>query len=185
MGVNSTKVYEQYPEWQNLSRFTLNTMYDDVKFITNYEQSRAVVADKHTKIVIAGSGMMEGGRILHYLNNHIENDRNTLIFVGFQGEGTRGRAIIEGSDEIKFFGNYRKVKCQIRSISSLSAHGDQAEIMEWLTHFERPPKRIFLNHGEPHQSDALRVKLQHELGWKVSIPKLNESFTLTYNATIT
>ena len=185
MGVNSTKVYEQYPEWQNLSRFTLNTMYDDVKFITNYEQSRAVVADKHTKIVIAGSGMMEGGRILHYLNNHIENDRNTLLFVGFQGEGTRGRAIIEGSDEIKFFGNYRKVKCQIRSISSLSAHGDQAEILEWLTHFERPPKRIFLNHGEPHQSDALRVKLQHELGWKVSIPKLNESFTLTYNATIT
>ena len=185
MGVNSTKVYEQYPEWQNLSRFTLNTMYDDVKFITNYEQSRAVVADKHTKIVIAGSGMMEGGRILHYLNNHIENDRNTLLFVGFQGEGTRGRAIIEGSDEIKFFGNYRKVKCQIRSISSLSAHGDQAEILEWLTHFERPPKRIFLNHGEPHQSDALRVKLQHELGWKVTIPKLNESFTLTYNATIT
>ena len=178
MGVNSTKVYEQYPEWQNLSRFTLNTMYEDVKFITNYDQSRAVVTDKHTKIVIAGSGMMEGGRILHYLNNHIENDRNTLLFVGYQGEGTRGRAIIEGSDEIKFFGNYRKVKCQIRSISSLSAHGDQHEMIDWLKHFEHPPKRIFINHGEPHQSDALRVKLQHELAWNVAIPKLGESYTL-------
>jgi metallo-beta-lactamase family protein len=178
MGINSTKVYEQYPEWQNLSRYVLSTMYDDVQFITNFEQSRAVVADKHSKIVIAGSGMMEGGRILHYLNNHIENERNTLLFVGYQGEGTRGRAIIEGSDEVKFFGKYRKVRCQIRSISSLSAHGDQAEMIEWLNNFSTPPKKVFLNHGEPHQTDALRVKITHQFGWKVCIPKLGETIQL-------
>lgn len=179
MGVNSTKVYEQYSEWQNISHYELTRMYEDVIFISNFEQSRATVADKHPKIVIAGSGMMEGGRILHYLNNHIENERNTLLFVGYQGEGTRGRAILEGSKEIKFFGEYRQVKCQIRSISSLSAHGDQKEMIDWLRNFEKAPKDIFLNHGEPHQSDAFRVKIEDEFGWKAKIPKLNSEYILS------
>jgi metallo-beta-lactamase family protein len=138
-----------------------------------------MVADKHPKIVIAGSGMMEGGRILHYLNSHIENEKNTLLFVGYQGEGTRGRAIIEGSKEIKFFGEYRQVNCQVREISSLSAHGDQTEMIDWLRNFEKPPKKIFLNHGEPHQTDALRAKIEFELGWEVIIPSLNSEYILS------
>jgi metallo-beta-lactamase family protein len=122
--------------------------------------------------------MIEGGRILHYLNNHIENKNDTLLFVGFQGEGTRGRAIMEGATEIKFFGEYRQVRCQIRSIGSLSAHGDRNEMIDWLRGFRHEPKRIFLNHGEAHQSDALRQKICHELNWNVVIPKLQEPFIL-------
>lgn len=178
MGINATNVYNRYHDWQSISSYEINNMYRDVTFITDIEQSKALVRDRNPKIILAGSGMIEGGRILHYLNNHIENKNDTLLFVGFQGEGTRGRAIMEGATEIKFFGEYRKVRCQIRSIGSLSAHGDRDEMIDWLRGFRHEPKKIFLNHGELHQSDALRQKICHELNWNVVIPKLQESFIL-------
>lgn len=178
MGINSTNVYKTYKEWQNLSRYNLEHMYNGIIFINDYEHSRATVADKKPKIVLAGSGMMEGGRILHYLFNHIENSRNTLLFVGYQGDGTRGRAIIEGSQEIKIFGEYKTVNCKIESLSSLSAHADQQEILDWLKHFDEAPSSIFLNHGEPHQTDALRARIEHELKWKVILPKMHTKYNL-------
>ena len=179
MGINSSNVYDRYHELQNIPRLEITKMYDDVHFVSDPKISKEVCMDKKPKIVLAGSGMIEGGRILHYLNNHISSKINTLLFVGYQGEGTRGRAIVNGNDEIKFFGQYRKVECEIASISSLSAHADQNEIIEWLQNFEVKPKKIFLNHGEPHQSDALRTKIQHELNWDCEIPKLNSKFELT------
>jgi metallo-beta-lactamase family protein len=122
--------------------------------------------------------MMEGGRILHYLNNHIEGENNTLLFVGYQGDGTRGRKIIEGGREIKFFGEYRKVNCHIASISSLSAHADQNEMIEWLKNFKVAPSKLFLNHGEAHQTENLRMKIVEELNWVVEIPKLGDEYQL-------
>lgn len=161
MGINSTNVYDRYPDLHNLSRYVINKMYETAHFISDYEQSRAVVADNKPKIVLAGSGMIEGGRIIHYLNNHMNNPKNTLLFVGFQGAGTRGRAILEGAKEIKFFGEYHRVNCQIKSIMGLSGHADQGELIEWLNGFKSMPKKIFLNHGEPHQRDALRTKINY------------------------
>ena len=161
MGINSTNIYDKYSELHNLSGYKIKHMYDIAQFISDYEQSRSVVQDGSPKIVLAGSGMIEGGRIIHYLNNHMDNPKNTLLFVGYQGEGTRGRAILEGAKEIKFFGEYHKVRCQIRSIMGLSGHADQNELIDWLKGFHTLPKLIFLNHGEPHQRDALRVKLNY------------------------
>lgn len=178
MGINASNVYGRYPDWQRIAEYELSQMFQDVIFINDVEQSKAMVADKRPKIILAGSGMIEGGRILHYLNTHIDNPQDTLLFVGYQGEGTRGRAIREGATEIKFFGEFRRVRCNIRSIDSLSAHADRNEMITWLKHFRDAPKAIFLNHGEPHQSDALRVKIEHDLKWKVLIPKLQESFYL-------
>ncbi len=180
MGINASNVYARFPEWQRIGMDKISEMFQDVIFINDVEQSKAMVADKRPKIILAGSGMIEGGRILHYLNTHIDNPQDTLLFVGYQGEGTRGRAIKEGTKEIKFFGEFRKVKCNIRSIDSLSAHADRNEMVTWLKHFKQAPKAIFLNHGEPHQSDALRVKIEHDLKWKVIIPKLQESFLLDH-----
>lgn len=174
MGINATNTYNKYHEWQAISSYEINHMYDDVLLVEDMEQSKIIVADKRPKIVLAGSGMIEGGRMLHYLNNHLDNPNNTLLFIGYQGEGTRGRAIMEGAQEIKFFGEYRKVRCNIRSIASLSAHGDRNEMIQWLTNFTEKPKTIFLNHGEAHQSDALRVKIEHELHWNVVIPKMGD-----------
>lgn len=178
MGINSTEVYDRYPEWQNLAKKDFEAMYEDVHFIRDYETSRAVVADKKPKIILAGSGMLEGGRILHYLNNHAGNANNTLLFCGFQAAGTRGRAILNGENEIKFFGEYKKVNCEIASISSMSGHADQAEMLNWLQKFKKAPTQVFLNHGEPHQSDAFRVKIQTTLHWNVTVPFMLESFHL-------
>lgn len=161
MGINSTNVYDKYPDLHNLSRYVITQMYDIAHFVSDYEQSKAVVADNKPKIVLAGSGMLEGGRIVHYLNNHMNNSKNTLLFVGYQGAGTRGRAIMEGAKEIKFFGEYHKVNCQIRSITGLSGHADQSELINWLRGFKTLPKQIFLNHGEPHQRDSLRTKINY------------------------
>ncbi len=179
MGINATNVYDRYHELQNISHFEINRMYDDVKFISDAQYSKAVCLDGKPKIVLAGSGMIEGGRIIHYLHNHMANKKNTLLFVGYQGEGTRGRAILKGSSEIKFFGEYHKVLCDVRSIGSLSAHADQEEMIEWLKNIKTPVKKIFLNHGELHQSNAFRVKIQDVLGWTCEVPLMNSEYTLS------
>lgn len=177
MGINSTRVYENYQELQNISRYEINQMYDDVKFISDAQVSKAVCLDLKPKIVLAGSGMIEGGRIIHYLNNHMNNPKNTLLFVGYQGEGTRGRDILSGKSEIKFYGEYHAVKCEVRSISSLSAHGDQNDIITWLKNFKNPPKKIFLNHGEDHQRNALKTKINQVLNWDCETPQMNSKYT--------
>jgi metallo-beta-lactamase family protein len=178
MGVKATLVFDKYPQWQDLSKFELDHMYDNIHFVSNYQQSKNVVLDNKPKIVLAGSGMLEGGRILHYLNNHIKGEKNTLLFVGFQAMGTRGRSIMEGSKFIKFFGDYHEIGCQIRSISSMSAHADRIEMINWMRNFEKPPKHVFLNHGEPHQTDSFRVLIESKLKWDVLVPFLGESFKL-------
>lgn len=178
MGINASNTYKKFPEWQNMSQFELDRMFQDVYFINDMEQSKLLVADKKPKIILAGSGMIEGGRILHYLNTHIDNPNDTLLFVGFQGEGTRGRAILNGEREIKFFGEYRQVKCEIQHLDSLSAHGDYTEMLHWLRKFRKLPKKIFLNHGEPHQLNAFRVRIEHELKCSVMVPKMMESVIL-------
>lgn len=178
MGVQSTMVFDRYPELQDLSKYDTDRMYEVVKYINSYEQSKAIVADKKPKIILAGSGMLEGGRILHYLNNHGSNENNTLLFVGFQAVGTRGRDLSEGNRSIKFFGEYKEIKCEIRSISSMSAHADCEEMITWMKHFKNTPNTVFLNHGEPHQTNAFRTKIETELGWNVEIPQLNELFEL-------
>lgn len=179
MGIHATKVYERYQELQNISRFEITHMYDQVKFIDDAVFSKKVCLDSKPKIVLAGSGMIEGGRIIHYLNNHISNPKNTLLFVGYQGEGTRGRTILNGGAEVKFFGKYHPVKCSIKSLPDLSAHGDQNDLIDWLKHLKRAPEHVLLNHGEMHQAEAFCVKIKTEFGWEVSVPKMNQEFVFS------
>lgn len=178
MGVKSSLVFDKYPEIQDISKWEATNMYDVVKYVSTYEESRALVADKKPKIVLAGSGMLEGGRMLHYIVNHGSEAKNTIIFVGFQAMGTRGRDLVQGTKKIKIFGEYHEIKAEIKSISSMSAHGDREEILDWLKHFKKEPNTIFLNHGEPHQTNALRVYIETNLGWNVEIPEMNEIFEL-------
>jgi len=178
MGVKSSLVFDKYPHYQDIPKFDADAMYGAVKFVSNYEESKAVVKDKKPKLILAGSGMLEGGRILHYLNNHGQNENNTILFVGFQAMGTRGRDLVMGNQHIKFFGEYHHIKCQIKSISSMSAHADRNEMINWMRSFKKPIKTVFLNHGEPHQSNAFRVKIESEFNWLVKVPQLNETYEI-------
>lgn len=178
MGVDATRVILKNSEWHKLDEPSALALSNVGHLISDAATSRKIVADKAPKIVLAGSGMITGGRILHYLNNHIQSPRNTILLVGFQAEGTRGRSLLEGATELKFFGQYHQVGAEVQVIHSLSAHADQRELLTWLRHFESPPKQLLLNHGELHQANALRVKIEHELGWNVQIATTDKFFTL-------
>ena len=122
--------------------------------------------------------MLEGGRIIHYISNHGHDPNNTILFVGFQAQGTRGRDLVSGNMDIKFFGEYHTIKAKIKSIGSMSAHADKNEMSDWMSNFTKAPKAVFLNHGEPHQINSFRVNIETKFKWNVKTPQLNEAFDL-------
>lgn len=129
-------------------------------------------------VVIAGSGMAAGGRVLHHLESKLPDKRNTVLLVGFQAAGTRGRLLRDGITELKMHGRYVPVNAQIRELSGLSAHADQGEILDWLGGFKKAPRRVFIVHGEPQASDALRVKIRDTLQWEALTPAALETVPL-------
>ena len=178
MGVNATEVYFNHKNDHKLTSEDVKSMIDTVQLISDVRASKAVVNDDNPKIVLAGSGMITGGRVLHYLNKYIEDKKNSILIVGFQAEGTRGRALLSGDSEIKFFGKYHKIGAEIFKINAFSGHADQSELLDWLQHFKSPPILTFINHGEPHQSQALKVKIRTNLDWNCTVAKMNKTYTL-------
>ncbi len=178
MGVNATEVYFKHENIHNLSKKDVKSMLNTVHLISNISTSKAVVNDDAPKIVLAGSGMLTGGRVLHYLDKYIEDKKNSILIVGFQAEGTRGRALLAGDSEIKFFGKFHKINAEIFKINAFSGHADQSELLDWLKHFKRAPVLTFINHGEPHQSQALKVKIKTDLNWNCTVAKMNNMYYL-------
>lgn len=178
MGNKVLSVFKKYLDWHKLGQQEFDSMLDRTEIVTSYKQTWETIDDPRPKIVIAGSGMVTGGRVLTYIKQLVDEPNTTVLLVGYQAEGTRGRQLLEGAHEIKIFGKYCPVRAKIDSIDSLSAHADQAELLDWLSELELPPTKVFLIHGEPTARDVLRVKLETELGWRVSLPELNESITL-------
>jgi metallo-beta-lactamase family protein len=121
-------------------------------------------------IVISSSGMATGGRVLHHLANALPDPRNTVLFVGFQAAGTRGRQLIEGAQEVKIHGKFIPVHARVEKLNGMSAHADAGEIVRWLRTFPAPPATTYLVHGEPSAQDALQARIQRELAWNVQVP---------------
>lgn len=178
MGADATEILNKYPHWHNLTEEDSKALQDNITIIKDWHDTEKVIKKKGSKIVIAASGMLSGGRVLEYLKHYIENKRNTILLVGFQAEGTRGRALKEGVHEIKMHGKYYKVNARVSEISSLSAHADQKEMIDWLKQYKQKPSKIFLVHGEPMVQQAFRIKIVDELGINTFIPVQNEEFIL-------
>ena len=174
MGNNVLSVFRSFPDWHKLSRKEFGAMQSQMNIITSYKETWETIDDSRPKVVIAGSGMVTGGRVLTYLSQMIDRPNTTVLMVGYQAEGTRGRQLLEGAAEVKFFGKYHPVRAEIHHIESLSAHADQQGLLDWTSEIENTPEETFLIHGEPTAQDVLRVKLRDVYGWKVSIPKLYE-----------
>ena len=141
-------------------------------------ESKQLTQSRTPAIVISSSGMATGGRVLHHLKDGLPDPRNTVLLVGFQAEGTRGRQLIDGQKAVKIHGQLVPVNAHVDRIESMSAHADSSEIMRWLSGFTRPPKRTFLVHGEPSAMDALAGTIRTKLGWTVHTPQLGEVVTL-------
>ena len=121
-------------------------------------------------MIVAGSGMATGGRVVHHLLHRLGDPRTSVVFVGFQAAGTRGRALVEGADLVAIHNSTVRVRAQIHQLHGLSAHADAGEIIRWLRTFPRAPKVTFLVHGEPVAQEALRLRIEKELKWRVEVP---------------
>jgi metallo-beta-lactamase family protein len=142
--------------------------------VSSPQQSADLVASKRPAIVIASSGMATGGRVLRHLAATLPNPKNTVLFVGYQAAGTRGRDLTDGAKAIKLLGGVVPVAARVERIDSMSAHADAAEIMRWLSGFSRPPAMTFLVHGEPSALGALSARIAAEKAWPVGIAKYRE-----------
>ena len=149
-----------------------------VRFIRDVEQSKQLHAVTGPAILISASGMLEGGRILHHLERRLGDPATTVLFVGYQAEGTRGRAILNGRTEVKIHGQLIPVKARIASISGFSGHADYREALAWMQGFNRPPRTTFIVHGEPEASQAMAEMIRTELHWQAEIPAFGQTCTL-------
>jgi metallo-beta-lactamase family protein len=174
MGNNVLEVFKQFPKWHKLSDEEYRAMCNHVNIIQSYKETWETIDDKRSKIVIAGSGMVTGGRVLTYLQQLIDELSTTILLVGYQAEGTRGRQLLEGAQEIKFFGKYYPVKASVKHIESLSAHADQKDLLDWMSEIKNIPEKVYLIHGEPTALDAFRVKIKDTFNWNATIPKLSD-----------
>ena len=139
--------------------------------VNSGHESKALVEHDHPCVVIASSGMATGGRVVHHLFAGLPDPRNTVLFVGFQSVGTRGRNLVDGAKQIKMYGQYVTVHARIEKLDGMSSHADAGEIIRWLRTFPRPPKITYLVHGEVIAQEALKVRISRELGWPVDVPQ--------------
>jgi metallo-beta-lactamase family protein len=153
-------------------------MVKSFKIVQDYRETLEIIDKNTPKIVIAGSGMVTGGRVLLYLKYYINKPSTRVLLVGFQAEGTRGRALLEGSKSIKIFGEQYAVKAKVLFIDALSAHADSIEIIDWLNRLKHKPKKVFLVHGEPEASKALKKLIKETYQWDSIIPELYEVIEL-------
>jgi len=180
MGAEATRLYSRHKEDHdfdmqriaNLKRNPLATR--NFHLVQGRGGSKALSAEKGPAIIVSASGMATGGRVLHHLARFLPDPASTVVFVGYQGAGTRGRRLQDGEKEVKIHGQFVPVNAHIESIGSLSAHADSAELLRWLGGFKRPPRTTFIIHGEPDSAAAMRDKIVKELGWNVVIPTYKE-----------
>ncbi len=179
MAASATEIMVRYSGYTLVDTQKWNDIIEKIYITKDYTETQEIIAEKKSKIIIAGSGMITGGRVLEYLKHYIGDSRNTVLIVGFQAEGTRGRALLNRSHELKMHGKFYEVRAHIAEITGLSAHADQSELIEWVKKYEIPPKQIMLVHGESSALEALRVKIQTDLQVPVKILKKDEEIILT------
>jgi len=130
------------------------------------------------RVIVSASGMMTGGRVLHHALRLLPNPDATLVFVGFQAAGTRGRRILDGEKEVKILGQWVPVRCRIEIINSFSAHADWKEMIHWLEGMASPPRRVFITHGEPEAAAAMAEHIRERFGWVTIVPSYGDTVTI-------
>jgi metallo-beta-lactamase family protein len=174
MGIKVIDVFKENIKWHKLNPHECEEMCSMFTMISDFEDSIAAIYSKQPKVVIAASGMITGGRVLSYLERYIDKPENTVMLVGYQAEGTRGRKLLEGDKEIKFFGKYYTVNARVVLVEGLSAHGDQNDLLNWLKELQAPPKMIFMVHGENEAADVLRLKIMETFNYNCKVPLLGQ-----------
>ncbi|NQT31672.1 MAG: MBL fold metallo-hydrolase, partial [Deltaproteobacteria bacterium] len=184
MAVEVTGVFERHPElfdeeMKKLLRQQKSPFdFPGLNLVETVDESKAINHMDGSVIIIAGSGMCTGGRIKHHLVKNISREESTIIFVGYQAAGTLGRQIVNGAKRVRMLGQYYPVKAQIAQLNGFSAHADRDGLVRWLSSLQRPPRRVFVTHGELDASQHLAGLISSSHGWETIVPSYQEQVFL-------
>lgn len=170
MAKDATDIFLKYTELHRLDAELSKKVCAVATYINTKEESQLLDRERSPKIIISASGMLEGGRVLHHIKTFGPDERNTIVFTGYQAAGTRGADVINGKRELKVFGETIAVKAEVRILSNMSAHADYEEILDWLENFNHHPRKVFITHGEPEAALSLKEKIEKKFQWTCVIP---------------
>ncbi len=178
MATDATKLYEQFHRAHRLDAGQARRMGAVARFINSPDESKALDAQKGPMIIISAAGMATGGRVLHHLKVFVGDERNLVLFAGFQAPGTRGALMVGGARSVRIHGQEFPIRAEVARLEASSAHADADELLAWMQQLPQPPRHVYVTHGEPGASDALRARIDHELRWNASVPEYREVVTL-------
>ncbi|OGQ49686.1 MAG: mRNA 3'-end processing factor [Deltaproteobacteria bacterium RIFCSPLOWO2_02_FULL_47_10] len=174
LGIDATEIYRKYADEEEFFKDGINEdsfRLPNLHLVHTQEESKKLNALAAPAIILSASGMMTGGRILHHLKAYAGDPNSTLVLVGYQAAGTRGRAILDGAKSTKIHGQPVALHMRVEFIDSISAHGDYEDILKWLSLFTRPPLATFLVHGEEKSTAAMAERIRERLHWNVVVPR--------------
>lgn len=172
MATDVTALYQRHRDQHRLSDEQLAVLARRTRLVTSVEASKALNRRHGPMIIVSASGMATGGRVLHHLAAFAPDPRNMILLSGFQAGGTRGASLARGDSTVRIFGQDVPVRAEVVQLASASAHADADELLAWMRGLAAPPRSVFVTHGEPDPADALRLRIQRELGWEACIPEL-------------
>jgi metallo-beta-lactamase family protein len=178
MAIDMTAIYHRHRDEHRLSPQECAGMCGVAQMVRTPQQSRALGQMQYPAVIVSASGMATGGRVLHHLRQRLPDHRNTVVLAGYQAGGTRGARLLAGERTLRIFGEDVPVRAEVVSLEGMSAHADAAQLVQWLSTAPWPPQRVFVTHGEPAAADALRQRIERELGWSASVPLLGRSVEL-------
>jgi metallo-beta-lactamase family protein len=170
MATDATELYHHHRAEHRLDAQQCHDMCHVARIVNTAEESKGVSAQRFPSVIVSASGMATGGRVLHHLKAFLPDPRNTILFAGFQAAGTRGAALVGGARSVKIHGQYVDVRAQVANLAAFSAHADRDELLQWIGKLPRPPRRIFVTHGEPVAADSLRQAIEEKHGWDCRVP---------------
>ncbi|MDX1901298.1 MAG: MBL fold metallo-hydrolase [Gammaproteobacteria bacterium] len=180
MAINSTQILLKHHDELRLSENDCRQLNEIAVFVNTPEESKELdKKNKTPKIIISASGMATGGRILYHIETYAPDDRNTILFTGYQAIGTRGSRMMNGETEIKMHGQMIPVRAEVKMLSNTSAHSDSRETLQWLSHFNQPPKKVFITHGEYEAATSLKQKIENKFGWECNVPHYQQEEILS------
>ena len=184
MAIRITEVFQRHAElfdremMQRLRQGNSPFSFDHLKMVQTAEESKAINFIKGSAIIIAGSGMVTGGRIKHHLVNNITRPENTILFIGYQAEWTPGRQLLDGAKQIRLLGQIYPVQARVVQIQGFSAHADRDGLLAWLSDMRRPPRCVFVTHGEEKAATSLAESISEQTGWRTQAPHYQDTVTL-------
>ncbi len=184
MAIDVTDVFRRHREcfddqmWELIASGEPVLKFPGLRMVRSTQESKAINERKEPAIIMATSGMCTAGRIKHHLRQNITRPESTLLFVGYQVRGTLGRQILEGNPEVRIHGRQWPVRARVEQIHGFSGHADRGALLRWLSAFQKPPRRLFLTHGEEEGSLSLAERVRSDMGWEVDVPEYQQQVEL-------